>query len=81
MEPAAPDAPLLATEARELLAQALGQLPEDFREVIVLRELEGMAYREISSVTGVPIGTVMSRLARARERLQEALCQRRSQEG
>jgi RNA polymerase sigma-70 factor (ECF subfamily) len=79
-ELASPDAPLLAREDRELLALALGSLPEDFREVIVLRELEGMAYREISSVTGVPIGTVMSRLARARERLHDALCQRRPQE-
>ncbi len=44
-----------------------------FREVIVLRELEGLSYKEISDVAGVPVGTVMSRLSRARARLREAL--------
>jgi RNA polymerase sigma-70 factor (ECF subfamily) len=77
---AAPDAPLLAGETRELLRQALAQLPEEYREVIVLRELEEMSYREIAVVTGAPIGTVMSRLARARERLQKVLTQRRPEE-
>ena len=48
---------------------ALEQLPVDFREVIVLREIEGLSYKEIAAVVRVPIGTVMSRLARARERL------------
>jgi RNA polymerase sigma-70 factor, ECF subfamily len=52
------------------LQQALDALPLEFREVIVLRELEGLSYKEISEVTGVPIGTVMSRLSRARQRLQ-----------
>jgi hypothetical protein len=52
---------------------ALERLPADFREVIVLREMEGLSYREIAAVVGVPIGTVMSRLARARERLQTLL--------
>jgi RNA polymerase sigma-70 factor (ECF subfamily) len=55
------------------LREALERLPAEFREVIVLRELEGLSYREISDVTGVPVGTVMSRLARARKRLQGAL--------
>ena len=55
------------------LRGALDALPLEFREVIVLRELEGLSYREISDVTGVPVGTVMSRLSRARKRLQEAL--------
>ena len=53
--------------------QALGRLPLEYREVIVLRELQGLSYKEISDVAGVPIGTVMSRLSRARKRLQEAL--------
>jgi RNA polymerase sigma factor (sigma-70 family) len=52
---------------------ALKLLPVDFREAIVLRELEGLSYKEIAVVTGVPIGTVMSRLARARERLLAVL--------
>jgi RNA polymerase sigma factor (sigma-70 family) len=52
---------------------ALEQLPVDFREVVVLREIEGLSYKEIAAVVGVPIGTVMSRLARARERLAAVL--------
>jgi DNA-directed RNA polymerase specialized sigma24 family protein len=48
-------------------------LPVEFREAIVLRELEGFSYKEISAITSVPIGTVMSRLARARNRLQQTL--------
>jgi RNA polymerase sigma-70 factor (ECF subfamily) len=52
---------------------ALEQLPVDFREVIVLREIEGLSYKEIADVLRVPIGTVMSRLARARDRLLAAL--------
>jgi len=45
----------------------------EFREVIVLREIEGLSYKEISDVAGVPVGTVMSRLSRARQRLQRVL--------
>ena len=52
---------------------ALDRLPPEFREVIVLREIEGLSYKEISEVVDVPVGTVMSRLSRARKRLQEAL--------
>ena len=52
---------------------ALEQLPVDFREVVVLREIEGLSYKEIAAVVRVPIGTVMSRLARARERLLAVL--------
>ena len=58
---------------RESLHQALDRLPPEFREVIVLRELQGLSYKEIGDVTGVPVGTVMSRLSRARTRLQRAL--------
>ena len=57
----------------ELLKQALERLPTEFREVIVLRELEGLAYREIAAVAEIPLGTVMSRLARARHKLQVEL--------
>ena len=53
--------------------RAVEQLPADFREVVVLRELEGLSYKEIAAVVGIPMGTVMSRLARARERLLAVL--------
>lgn len=62
-------------DAKETLARALERLAPEFREVIVLRELQGLSYKEISDVAGVPVGTVMSRLSRARSRLQEALRQ------
>lgn len=55
------------------LARALDELPAEFREVVVLRELEELSYREIAEVAGIPVGTVMSRLARGRRRLQAAL--------
>jgi RNA polymerase sigma-70 factor (ECF subfamily) len=70
---AATDAGVVADEERAELARALDQLQPEFREAIVLREIEGLSYKEIGRVTGAPIGTVMSRLARARKRLQEAL--------
>jgi RNA polymerase sigma-70 factor (ECF subfamily) len=53
--------------------QAIDALPEGYREVIVLRELEDLSYDEIAAVIEVPRGTVMSRLARARERLRKVL--------
>jgi RNA polymerase sigma-70 factor (ECF subfamily) len=53
--------------------QALELLPPRSREVLVLRELEGCSYKEIAEITGVPMGTVMSTLSRARERLHKAL--------
>jgi RNA polymerase sigma-70 factor (ECF subfamily) len=57
----------------EAIQCALSQLPVPFREIVVLRELEDMSYKQIANVTGLPIGTVMSRLARARQRLQFSL--------
>ncbi len=69
-----PTAALERETARESLHRALGRLPAEFREVIVLRELEGLSYKEIGDVTGVPMGTVMSRLSRARRQLHDALC-------
>jgi RNA polymerase sigma-70 factor, ECF subfamily len=53
--------------------RALEQLPPEFREVLVLRELEGMSYKQLARAMEIPIGTVMSRLARARKRLLEIL--------
>ena len=69
-----PEAEVLRSAAKESLGRALDRLAPEFREVIVLRELEGLSYKEISDVAGVPVGTVMSRLSRARRRLEEALC-------
>lgn len=68
-----PEAALLRTTAKDAVRRALERLAPEFREVIVLRELEGLSYKEISDVAEVPVGTVMSRLSRARTRLQEAL--------
>ena len=64
---------LVASSSRETLEKALLDLPAEFREAIVLRELEGLSYKEISEIANVPVGTVMSRLARARARLQLCL--------
>ena len=67
------DARAVARSERAALERAIATLPVEFREVIVLREVQELSYREISDVVGVPIGTVMSRLARARKRLAVAL--------
>lgn len=61
------------SEDRALIQQAVDGLPVEFREVIVLREIEEFSYKEIATIQGVPIGTVMSRLARARAILQKKL--------
>jgi RNA polymerase sigma factor (sigma-70 family) len=61
----------------EAVREAIAALPIDFREAVVLRELEGLSYKEISEVSGVPIGTVMSRLARARHQLYLMLSDRK----
>jgi RNA polymerase sigma-70 factor (ECF subfamily) len=57
----------------ELLERALAELPVEYREALVLRELEGLSYKEIAGVVDIPVGTVMSRLARARKRLQQVI--------
>jgi len=64
-----PEALVLQRQTVEQVQRAVRALPADFREVIVLREIEGSRTRRLAAVTGIPIGTVMSRLARARERL------------
>ncbi len=64
-----PEALVIQQQAAERVRLAIEELPVDFREVIMLRELEGLSYKQIASVIGAPIGTVMSRLARGRERL------------
>ena len=68
-----PEALLLQSADTQMVRQALEDLPVEFREVLVLRELEEMSYRDIASITDLPLGTVMSRLARGRKRLQLAL--------
>ncbi len=64
--PADPETLLLQRVSAEGLGRAIEELPAAFREVLVLREIEGLSYRQIADVAGIPIGTVMSRLARAR---------------
>jgi RNA polymerase sigma factor (sigma-70 family) len=61
----------------EAVREAIAALPVDFREVVVLRELQGLSYKEISDVSGVPLGTVMSRLARGRHQLYLMLADRK----
>jgi RNA polymerase sigma-70 factor (ECF subfamily) len=67
-----PEALVIQQQAVERAHRAIEELPADFREVIVLRELEGLSYKEIAEVIGTPIGTVMSRLARGRALLRDA---------
>ena len=67
-----PETLLLQGENTRLLEQAMDHLPDRLREVLILRELEGLSYKEIADVAGVPIGTVMSTLFRARERFRHA---------
>jgi RNA polymerase sigma-70 factor (ECF subfamily) len=67
------EAKLVSRANSEQVRKALETLPAGFREVLVLREIEELSYREISDVTGVPLGTVMSSLSRARQRLREEL--------
>ena len=68
-----PEALLLQRADTLMVRRALEELPVEFREVLVLRELEEMSYRDIAGITDLPLGTVMSRLARGRKRLQLAL--------
>lgn len=70
---ATPESIAIAGDDRERLKQALETLPARFREVLVLRELEGCSYKEIAEITSTPMGTVMSSLSRARRQLQSAV--------
>ena len=71
--PQTPEAALIAKADARRLETAIAELPVPFRETLVLRDVQGLDYREIAEVTKVPIGTVMSRLARARRRLIECI--------
>jgi len=75
-----PEAILLAAARGDLVRRALEELPAEFREIVILREMEGLSYKEIAEVAAVPVGTVMSRLARARARLQKLLGEANSSE-
>jgi RNA polymerase sigma-70 factor (ECF subfamily) len=79
-EPETPERALLASDERALLDRLIGALPPEFREVVILRELEELSYREIAEITALPIGTVMSRLSRARERLRAQWERQQAQE-
>jgi RNA polymerase sigma-70 factor, ECF subfamily len=67
------EAKLISQAESDRVRKALEMLPLKFREVLVLREIEGLSYKDISDVTGVPMGTVMSSLARARQKLRDQL--------
>jgi len=75
-ESANPAALLEQTEDAELVREAMDHLPAEFREILVLRHLEGLSYKEIADIAQIPPGTVMSRLARARGKLKEYLAAR-----
>jgi RNA polymerase sigma-70 factor, ECF subfamily len=69
----APDARLIESADRQRVQTALAALPRAYREILVLREIEGLSYREIGVIAAIPIGTVMSRLSRARSLMLEQL--------
>ena len=71
--PLDPETLLLQTDDARSVARVLSSLPDHFHQLLVLREFEGLSYRELSDVVGIPIGTVMSRLSRARDALRAAL--------
>jgi RNA polymerase sigma factor (sigma-70 family) len=71
----------LQSADHHILRKALNELPVEFREIVVLRDLEGFSYKEIAEIANIPTGTVMSRLARARERLKQVLCNRPKEGG
>jgi RNA polymerase sigma-70 factor (ECF subfamily) len=76
-----PETLLLQTDDAATIARAMRNLPDRFHQLLVLRELEGLSYRELADVIGIPIGTVMSRLSRAREALRGAIDEELKQPG
>jgi RNA polymerase sigma-70 factor (ECF subfamily) len=71
--PVNPEASVIESADRDFVRRCLAALPADYREVLVLRELQDCSYREIAAIAGIPLGTVMSRLARARRLMKQAL--------
>ena len=79
IEPAITETPeslLLENATRGMIEKAIDELPVNYREVLLLCDVEEMSYQEISDTLGIPIGTVMSRLSRARRAMREALTQK-----
>jgi RNA polymerase sigma-70 factor (ECF subfamily) len=74
-----PDRAIERRETRAMIEESIGRLPEAFRSVIVLRDLQGLAYDEIAEALGCSMGTVKSRLARARIRVRDDLMVRRDE--
>lgn len=70
------EANLLRKADTEMIRAALDELPAEFREVVVLRDIEGLSYKEIADIAEIPVGTVMSRLARGRGKLARAITAR-----
>ena len=70
---ASPETVLLAGIDKDLLHKAMDALPAEYREILILREMEELSYKEIADIAELPVGTVMSRLSRARKRLQQLL--------
>jgi RNA polymerase sigma-70 factor (ECF subfamily) len=79
--PVNPEAAAIERAGRQQVRDCVQALPRDYREVIVLREMQGCTYREIAAIVGVPIGTVMSRLSRARRLLQGLIGQNARKNG
>jgi RNA polymerase sigma-70 factor (ECF subfamily) len=75
-----PEASAIISGEGRIVADCLAELPLGFRDVLVLREIEGLSYREIAEVMSVPVGTVMSRLSRAREELRLGVLRRRGKD-
>lgn len=73
VDAATPETSLIAKADAEMLHGAIAALPLAYREVLVLREIEGLSYQEISGIVAIPVGTVMSRLARARSQLIQTI--------
>jgi RNA polymerase sigma factor (sigma-70 family) len=71
-----PEMILIKSIDKQLLKELLDELPLEFREIVIMRELEGLSYKEIAGIADLPLGTVMSRLARARQRLKNGLVSR-----
>jgi RNA polymerase sigma-70 factor, ECF subfamily len=79
--PSDPETLLRRTDDVTLIRQAMSHVPERFRELLVLRELEGLSYRELAGAMGIPIGTVMSGLSRGRQAFRGALQNQLKQSG